>query len=165
MSEALSLFEPITLVDSEYTILEPGVYEFTVKTSEHKSYDGGAKIDPCDMFQLTLDCESVDNKQHGSVRENIYLVSSQLWKLTQLLKCTGFAPESSADANGNPVKMDKPIGPILTSEIVGAVGYAEITKRKYTGRDGDERETNSVKRFLTPSQADEVFTSKMGKTF
>lgn len=147
MSDAINLDEGLLVTEEiEYTLLEDGEYDFTIAQCDHQLYDGSAKIDPCDMFVLRLDCSN--GTQSGSVFARLYCVKKQLWKINQLMKSVGLV-----DANAETGSVQAPLGQLF-KQLEGKTGRCAVSTRTYTGNDGKEHETNQVDRFLMPEGKD-----------
>lgn len=121
----------------DFTVLEPGVYPFRVKTFERAYYNGGANIPPCPMAKLVLRVGS--GAAVSDVFENLYLDDVQEWKLCQFFTAIG----------------DRKHGETLQPDwdnIVGKTGWCRIKNREYT-KDGETRTTNQVEAYLDPADA------------
>lgn len=123
---------------SDFKLLDPGVYPFTVKALEKSYYNGGSKIPPCPKALLTLRVNG-----ETDVTDGLLLDDSLEWKLCQFFTAIG------ARRHGEKLKMD-------WDGVVGRAGYVEIGHRKWTGNDGQERDANQVERYVDPA---DVFTT------
>ena len=117
----------------EFVTLPEGDYTFTVASFERAHFPGSAKIPPCNKATLTL---NIDNDQGiATARIDLILFRTLEWKISSFFASIGQKKQ------GETVKMD-------WDKVVGARGRAHIKPRKYTDRNGNERETNDVERFI-----------------
>ncbi len=124
----------------DFEVLPGGEYRFTVTNFERGRFNGSAKLPPCNMAKLTLDCDD-DQGNQGTITENLFLHSKTEGLLCQFFRSIG------ARQHGQRVAMD-------WSRVIGAGGRCKISVRKYTGRDGQERDSNDVK-FLDPPEPEQ----------
>ena len=124
--------------ESEFVLLPPGEYDFTVTAFERKRYNSGpnAKLPPCNMAQLTLRIDGLTGQ--ANIFHNLYLHTSTEGMLSAFFIGIGQK------------KKGEPLQP-KWHEVVGAKGRAEIEINKYTSN-GQERENNRVKKFIAPTQ-------------
>ncbi len=119
----------------EFTVLEPGEYSFTVAELNRKNYNGSDKLPPCHQAELWLECtDGMGNV--ARVKDNIYLVKSIEWKISQLMRCIG------QKQHGQRVKPD-------WSKVEGAHGRVRLKKEEYEYQ-GKKRTRNAVERYLDP---------------
>jgi hypothetical protein len=71
------------------------------------------------------------------VRENLVLSTAAAWKLGEFFRCIG------QRRHGESVKPD-------WNAVPESTGRALLGVEEWTGRDGDKRTNNKVKRFLDP---------------
>ena len=117
----------------EFVTLPEGDYTFTVASFERAHFPGSAKIPPCNKATLTL---NIDNDQGiATARIDLILFRTLEWKISSFFASIG------QKKHGETVKMD-------WDKVLGARGRAHIRPRKYTDRNGNERETNDVERFI-----------------
>lgn len=124
--------------NSEYAVLEPGIYTYRIERFERQRFSGSDKMAACPMALLTLSCANAQGAQ-GTVQVRLYLNRKQQWKLTQFFKSCRLI--DSALADGTSYKM--PWG-----QVVGAMGQVEIVNRTYDGKT-----YNDVRRFVVPEAA------------
>ena len=116
----------------EFVTLPEGDYTFTVTGFERAHFPGSAKLPPCNKASLTLD---IDNDLGiATARIDLILARSLEWKISSFFSSIGQKKQ------GETLKMD-------WDKVVGARGKAHIRPRKYTDRNGNEREANDVERF------------------
>ena len=117
----------------EFVVLPEGDYTFTVSNFERGRFPGSAKIPPCNKATLTL---NIDNDQGvATARVDLILYRTLEWKIASFFRCIG------QKKHGEKVVMD-------WNKVVGARGRAHIRPRDYTDKNGVERQTNDVERFL-----------------
>ena len=117
----------------EFVVLPEGDYTFTVSNFERGRFPGSAKIPPCNKATLTL---NIDNDQGvATARVDLILYRTLEWKIASFFRCIG------QKKHGEKVVMD-------WNKVVGARGRAHIKPRDYTDKNGAERQTNDVDRFL-----------------
>ena len=122
--------------ESQFTTLKDGDYPFEVTKIERKMYDGNSQKIPngAPYAEVSL---RFDGGEQGNttVTERLYLLKSLAWKLTEFFGSIG-----QASVVGQPFKPN-------WNAVVGSHGVATLTIHKYTGRDGQERSNNQVKKF------------------
>ena len=123
---------------SDFRLLPLGIYPFTVKKMERGYYNGGANIPPCPRAELTLHVGI--GADATDVPENLLLDDSLEWKLCQFFLAIGDRK------HGEALQMD-------WDAVEGKSGWLEIEHRTWTGRDGEDRESNQVARFIDPQDA------------
>ena len=117
----------------EFVILPEGDYTFTVTNFERGHFPGSAKIPACNKATLTI---SIDNDQGAATaRFDLILYRTLEWKIASFFRCIG------QKKHGEKLAMD-------WNKVVGARGKAHIKPRTYTDKNGTERQTNDVDRFL-----------------
>lgn len=124
--------------DSPDFILFPeGDYDFKVTGFERGRYEGGEKLPPCNMAVLTIKLSDMDGNE-TSVRHRLYLHST-----TEGLLCAFFTA-IGVRKHGERLQMNWNI-------VTGAGGRCKVGVRKYTAKDGSERQVNEIKKFYEPS--------------
>ncbi len=116
----------------EFIILPEGDYNFTVTGFDRGHFPGGPKIPPCNKATLTLQVKTDDGL--ASVRTDLLLHSSLEWKLSAFFRCIGQKKQ------GERLVMN-------WNKVVGSKGRGHFKPRKYTDKDGNEREANNIDRF------------------
>lgn len=124
---------------SSYTILPPGEYDFEVvdcKRGRHEPKTNG-KLPPCPkatvVMRFVYDGENVD------LDHNLFLHSRCEGMLCEFFRGIG------QRRHGEPLRPN-------WNAVVGSRGRCKVAVREYTGRDGEKRQTNDVKRFLDPPE-------------
>ena len=115
-----------------YEVLPEGDYTFRVEKFERARHAGSEKIPPCNKAIITL---SVFNESgSGSLQTNLFLHSKFEWKLCQFFTAIG------QRRPGEAIRMNWQMVP-------GSTGRCHVGVRKWTDRDGRERESNEVAEF------------------
>lgn len=128
--------------ESQFTTLKDGDYPFEVTKIERKMYDGNSQKIPNGAPYAEVSLRFNGGEQgNTTVTERLYLLKSLAWKLTEFFGSIGQAP-----VVGQPFKPN-------WNAVVGSHGVATLTIHKYTGRDGQERSNNQVKKFKKGGQA------------
>lgn len=122
-----------------WTVLEEGYYPFTVQRFERGRFEGSAKMQACPMAVVTLAVQGA-NGEEARVTERMFMVERLLWKVTSLMEAVG----TGRNERGKVV--------IDWSGLEGRGGWLKLKRRTYTGRDGEQRETNDVERFCRPEE-------------
>lgn len=125
--------------DSSFTLLAEGDYEFTVEKFERARHGGSAKLPPCNKAVMTLRVGDPFG-QSTTITHNLFLHS----------KCEGLLSEFFVSVGmrkrGEKFNMDFP-------GSIGRHGMCHVVIDTYTGRDGDERKSNKITKFLEMPEA------------
>jgi len=135
----LSWDDEILKDGGDFTLLEPGEYAFTVSKMERARFAGSAKMPACNQAKLEL---TIHSQKHGDVTvfHNLFLHTKTEGLLSNFFVGIGQKKE------GEPLRMN-------WGQVVGATGRLELELNTFTGRDGEERTNNQVKKFLKPDAA------------
>ena len=127
--------------ESNFKILEPGIYNFRVINMERGNHDGSENMSPCPKAILTINAKNVETEEEGEVGYiNLFLHSKMEWKLSEFFISIG---------QKNP---GEPLRPNWNN-VIGSSGKCELEINSYTGRDGKERQNNQVKSWLPQEQS------------
>lgn len=121
--------------DSEFTLLPDGEYDFTVKKFDRARHNGSDKLPPCNKAVLTI--EVTDGTKKTTIEHNLFLHQK-----TEGFLCEFFTSIGQRK-HGEPLRMNWPA-------VVGAKGRCKVYVDKWTGRDGQPKETNKIKKFVAP---------------
>lgn len=128
---------------SEYTILTPGEYEFTVMDIERKEIDSkklGGIVKVADV-QLRFS----DGQQEGMGHCNLMFHSKTVWKVREFFASIGQTVE-----RGQPFKPNW--------NIIGQTGRCLVKSGSYVSRqDGKTYKTNEVEKFLAADEEELPF--------
>lgn len=116
-------------------ILPEGDYDFVVKKFERARHGGSEKIPACNKAVLTLAVSSAG--ANGEVPVSLFLYSKFEWKLCQFFTAIG------QRRHGEAIRMN-------WGAVPGAAGRCRVGVRRWTDRDGKERESNEVAEFYPP---------------
>lgn len=115
-----------------FKLLPKGEYPFVVKSFARGRFKGSPKMKPCNTAELTL---LVNNEV--TIEKNLFLNTKCEWMLCAFFRAIG------AKSHGKTVCMD-------WGKVPGAAGMCKVTIRKWTGKDGSERESNEIDGFIDP---------------
>lgn len=129
-----------------WTLLPEGFYPFRVERMERERYQGSQKMPQCPMAKLTLAVTGADGRD-TAVQQRLYITRNQLWKVSRFMESVG----RGRNEQGKVV--------IDWGGIEGAAGWVKLKVRSYTGRDGQERQTNDVEWFVKPEEQQQAWES------
>ncbi len=129
----------------DFILLKEGDYDFEITNFERQRHNGSqnGKLPPCPKAVVTLHVEGVDkdgNPGVTNITHNLFLHSSCESLLSSFFAGIG------RKRKGERLVMD-------WSNLIGVRGYAHIGVREWTGKDGEPKYSNEVKRFYTPEEA------------
>lgn len=129
----------------DFILLKEGDYDFEITNFERQRHNGSqnGKLPPCPKAVVTLHIEGVDkdgNPGATNITHNLFLHSSCESLLSSFFAGIG------RKRKGERLVMD-------WSNLIGVRGYAHIGVREWTGKDGEPKYSNEVKRFYTPEEA------------
>lgn len=129
-----------------WTLLPEGFYPFRVERMERERYQGSQKMPQCPLAKLTLAVTGADGRD-TTVQQRLYITRNQLWKVSRFMESVG------RGRNG--------AGKVIIDwgGIEGTGGFVKLKVRSYTGRDGQERQTNDVEWFVKPEEQEEAWKS------
>lgn len=119
-----------------FVLLPAGDYNFYVQGFERQYHPGSAKLPPCNKAVLTL-LVGDPFGQSTTLTHNLFLCS----------KCEGLLCDfftSIGDRNRGEALRPNWQG------LVGKTGRCRLKIETWTGRDGSERQSNRIERFLEP---------------
>lgn len=124
--------------DSSFTVLPAGDYHFTVTGFERARYEPGpkGKLPPCNKAVLTIALSGDEGT--CTVTHNLFLHSRCEGMLCEFFTAIG------QRRHGEPLRMN-------WQTVPGSTGRCKVGVRKWTGRDGSERESNEILRFYEPA--------------
>lgn len=129
-----------------WTLLPEGFYPFRVERMERERYQGSQKMPQCPMAKLTLSVTGADGRD-TAVQQRLYITRNRLWKVSRFMESVG------RGRNG--------AGKVIIDwgGIEGSTGWVKLKVRSYTGRDGQERQTNDVEWFVKPEEQEGAWES------
>lgn len=129
-----------------WTLLPEGFYPFRVEMMERERYQGSQKVPQCPMAKLTLAVAGTDGCE-TTVQQRLYITRNRLWKVSRFMEAVGRGRNEAGKVI------------IDWGGIEGASGWVKLKVRSYTGRDGQERQTNDVEWFVKPEEQQEAWES------
>ena len=122
--------------ESDFTIIPEGDYDFTVTGFERGRHDGSEKLPPCNMAIVTLAVTLPDGST-ANLRHRLFLHS----------RCEGllsaFFTGIGLKRKGEPLRMN-------WNAVPGAHGRCKITVRNWKGKNGEDMQSNDIKKFYDP---------------
>lgn len=129
--------------DSDFIILKEGDYNFSITGYDRARHPGSAKLPPCNKAVVHVHIDSPEGS--ATINHNLFLHS----------KCEGML---SAFFEGIGLKKKGEKITMNWNQVTGATGRCKVTVRKYTNKDGEERESNQISRFY-PKEDKPAFTA------
>ncbi len=125
--------------DSTFTLIPAGEYDFTVKSFARGRHNGSEKLPPCNKATLTL---TVHTPTDGDVdlTHNLFLHTKCEGMLCAFFTCIGLRK------HGEKLSMD-------WTRVPGAHGKCKIDIRTWKSKDGNDMQSNEIKKFLEPENA------------
>ena len=114
--------DTITADGSDYILLPPGDYNFTIAKFDRTRSQGSDKMPPCNMAVVYFDIHS--DQGDVQVRENYLLHSKFEWKLSQLFSSVGLKKKGAELGN---------IGAAF-DKAKGCEGHLKIKHEDFNGR-------------------------------
>lgn len=115
-----------------FVLLPEGDYDFTVESFDRGRHDGSEKLPPCNKAVLKLKIESENGTAY--INHNLFLHTVTEGMLSAFFTSIG------QKKKGEPLRMD-------WGRVPGSRGRAKIGIRSYKNRDGEDRQSNEVRRF------------------
>lgn len=113
----------------EYVPLPAGTYDFEVLRFERGRFPGSANMCACNKLDLYL---SVSGQ---TIRDTLFMNRKAEWRLSQFLISVGLKQE------GVPCRIN-------WNAVPGARGRCELKIRTWQGKDGEDHQSNEVKKYL-----------------
>jgi len=124
--------------ESDFTIIPEGDYDFTVTGFERGRYDGSEKLPPCNMAIVTL-AVTLSDGSPATLKHRLFLHT----------RCEGLL---SAFFTGIGLKRrDEPLR-MNWNAVPGARGRCKITVRSWKGKNGEDMQSNDIKKFYEPAE-------------
>jgi hypothetical protein len=125
--------------DSEFVILPEGIYEFEITGFERAHHPGSAKLPACPKAVLTV---KVNGGSLGTttITHNLFLHSKVEGLLCAFFTCIGMR------------KHDERIQ-MQWDKVLGSKGWCKVYVDNFIGKDGQERQSNKIDRFIAPEDA------------
>lgn len=121
--------------ESEFMLLPEGDYDFIVKSFARGRHQGSGKLPACNKAIIKL--EVTNGTDTSTIEHSLFLHS----------KCEGilsaFFISIGQKKHGEPLKMN-------WNAVVGAKGKCKVYIDKWTGNNGNEMQSNKIKKFFDP---------------
>lgn len=118
--------------DSDFILLPEGDYDFTVDSFERGRHGGSEKLPPCNKAILKLRIESHEGT--AVITHNLFLHTKTEGMISAFFTSIG------QKKKGEKVKMN-------WNAVIGSTGRCKIGVRNWKGNDGEDRQSNEIKRF------------------
>ena len=138
LGQGLGWEDDAQVQESEFVLLDPGVYDYQVVNFERGRFDGSKQMAACNVAKLTLRC--TNGIQTGNVFVNLMLNTKVLWRVSQFFKSCGLLP---ADA-----KQGDNFSMALFNQVMGRTGKVKLKHRTW-----QDKTYNDVDEFLKPEPA------------
>ena len=135
----------ITKDAEQYSLLAPGNYPFEVTSLERGRHDGSARLPACPKATLKLRVSGRDadgNECVTTVTHSLFLHSTCEAGLSAFFSSIGLKKKGEQL--------------VMRWDIIGARGFAKVIVDEYKNRDGEDRQSNKIKYFYSPEEADEL---------
>ena len=116
--------------DSQFTLLEPGDYDFTVTNFERGVSKAGNK-------KATLSLDVTDGVRSTKITDDISLLKTAEWKISEFFRSVGLKK------HGEKLKM-------RWNDCVGLSGRCTVSIREYDKKDGSTGKINNIDTYLDP---------------
>lgn len=118
--------------DSDFILLPEGDYDFEVEGYERARHGGSEKLPPCNKAVLKILIESDEGEVH--LTHNLFLHQKTEGMLSAFFRSIGLKKK------GESLKMN-------WSQVPGGKGRCKIGIRDWKGKNGEDRQSNEIKRF------------------
>lgn len=117
----------------ELILLDEGDYNFIVTNFERGRFPGGQKIPACNKATITVQIETEAGL--SVIKFDLLLYRSVEWRISSFFRCIG------QKKHGEKLTMN-------WNTVIGSIGRAHVTQRKYTNNYGEEKTVNDIGRFI-----------------
>lgn len=118
--------------DSDFILLPEGDYNFEVESYERARHGGSEKLPPCNKAILKLRIESEEGEVY--LIHNLFLHQRTEGMLSAFFTAIGLKKK------GEPLTMN-------WSLVPGSTGRCKIGVRNWKGKNGEDRQSNEIRRF------------------
>ena len=143
--------DEITKDSSEFSLLPPGKYPFTVKSWSRGQHNGSAKLPPCKMCELEIIVRDPKTAEETLIKHRLYLHSKTEGLLSQFFVSIGLKK------HGETLKMQ-------WNKVTGATGYCNVYIDTWKGTDGEDRRSNKIKSFCDPATVNNTTIASQAPT-
>lgn len=135
----------ITKDAEQYSLLAPGNYPFEVMSLERGRHDGSKYLPPCPKATLKLRVSGQDangNECVTTITHSLFLHSICESGLSAFFSSIGLKKKGEQL--------------VMRWDIIGARGFAKVIVEDYVDKNGEPRQSNKIKYFYSPEEADEL---------
>ena len=143
MDRELQWDDTIEKESSDFVLLPEGDYNFVVDSFERGRHGGSEKLPPCNKAILKLRVES--DKGTALITHNLFLHTKTEGLLSAFFESIG------QKKKGEKMVMN-------WSHVPGATGRTKVGIHTYVNKDGEERQSNDIKKFY-PKENKPAFTA------
>lgn len=143
MDRELQWDDTIEKESSDFVLLPEGDYNFVVDSFERGRHGGSEKLPACNKAILKLRVES--DKGTALITHNLFLHTKTEGLLSAFFESIG------QKKKGEKMAMN-------WSHVPGATGRAKVGIHTYVNKDGEERQSNDIKKFY-PKENKPAFTA------
>ena len=143
MDRELQWDDTIEKESSDFILLPEGDYNFVVDSFERGRHGGSEKLPPCNKAILKLRVES--DKGTALITHNLFLHTKTEGLLSAFFESIG------QKKKGEKMVMN-------WSHVPGATGRTKVGIHTYVNKDGEERQSNDIKKFY-PKENKPAFTA------
>lgn len=123
----------------EFATVPPGDYPFTVTAFERARHPGSEKLPPCNKAVLAIRLNIPPEMGVCTIKHNLFLSKRTEGRLCEFFTAIG------QRRHGERINMN-------WGQVVSSTGTCKVTMRKYTDKNGVERETNDIAKFYDPAE-------------
>lgn len=127
--------------ESDFTLLPAGDYDFTITGFERARHEGSEKLPPCNKAVVSIHIDAPEGST--KIQHNLFLHS----------KCEGmlsaFFIGIGQKKHGEPLRMN-------WNNVIGAKGRCKVYIDTWKNKNGEEMQSNRIKKFYEPSPAQTV---------
>lgn len=124
--------------DSDFVLIPEGDYNFTVTAFERGRHEGSDKLPPCNKAIVTLRVALPDGTTQD-IKHNLFLHTKCEGLLSAFFTCIG------QKRKGEPLRMN-------WNTVIGARGRCKISVRTWKNKDGEDMQSNDIKKFYAPDE-------------
>lgn len=122
--------------DSDFVLIPDGDYNFTVESVERARHEGSDKLPPCAKAIVSLRIHLPDGSTQ-TVKHNLFLHTRCEGLLSQFFAGIG------QKRKGEPLRMN-------WQTVPGSSGRCKIGTRTWKNKNGEDMQSNEVKKFYSP---------------
>lgn len=142
MDRELGWEDSIEKESNEFILLPEGDYNFVVDSFERARHGGSEKLPPCNKAILKI--QVVSDKGNALITHNLFLHTKTEGMLSAFFESIG------QKKKGEKIRMN-------WNMVPGSTGRCKIEIRDYVNRDGEQRQSNQIKKFY-PKEDKPAFT-------